>query len=342
MYNWQWEKGLPIYWFSSREYKANLKRNKSWAYTVFNSWSVTGAANYRNGFVVEGELDLSNYLANFTKELPKKPVLYFDSSSKYPRTKLSLTPYKRCIKLSKATNIVLKEPAEIQKTGIDYVFITDDRGDKIYGITFQDFNQYFAGNLDSLCNSEYLGFKFKGTTKIVYSGKITFVYDEFGTISYFNTGIYKKPFILDNDLDLIINQTLPDPQLEELVSIYEMIDSKDKNVIRLGSAMAAGFNVSKWPLSFRCVFGVTNRWSWHENGGSSVLIKQMINTVKLRPCGNIDYFAQYINTLQEKYSEEDKALAKHFMKLLPDTKDFCVRAQSYYVDDLPFIPDEYK
>ena len=51
-------------------------------------------------------------------------------------------------------------------------------------------------------------------------------------------------------------------------------------------------------------------------------------------------YAKYAK--RKTVKEEDIALAKEYARTLPEIKPFCETKDEYYLDTIPFIPDEYK
>ena len=346
MYRWKSNKGYPIYWFSKDNYAYNNRKSSKESYTCvcFGQYCIDwrGITNW-NGYIIGEDFNILDYAANFVDELPENPVLYFDESSNFPRTKLKAANYKRTLDAKKANAIVLGQSAEVKCIDIIYHIFTDST--EIFSISNDCFHEYFYGDWEILESNKKLGLTFQGHLKPIYSGTIKVVFDKTETLKMFNDGFYSKPFILDTSLDNIVNQELPDPDLQSLIAIREMLNSPDSTTIKLGASLAAGFNVSKWPLTFRTLLELDLSWTKAMNGGNAVVIKQMQNTLKIGPYsyyGGWWVLANHIQALKEDYSEEDIRLAQDFARTIPDIKKFCESRQSFYLDCLPFVPDEYK
>lgn len=343
MYSWKNTKGDIIYFYNHDHFKWNFLRTNSWKYCCFSDWwterwSDAGKA----GYIATEDFDIQNYANNFIQNLPENAVLYFDKNSNFPRAKLSITDYKRTIKPENANAIVLGSSATVKCINEIYHIFTD--AVNIFAIKDEWFKLDFNSKFDDMKSYEnILNIKFHDNLRLIYSGPIKIVNDPTDTIKMFNDKKYDKPFILDECLDKIVNQYLPDPDLKSLLSIKEMLYSSDRNMIKLGAIMAAGFNISKWPLTFRVLLGLNTNWIKPENGGNTVTIKQMQDSLKVESkCGGKWYLASLIQSLKENYSEQDILLSQDLVRTFPDVKDFCKMSQKFYLDALPFIPDEYK
>lgn len=342
MLKWKSNNGYNIYWFKPDWYKENIiRKNKGlWLRRAFHSWS-NFTKHYENGYILPYDVNVDNYLNNFITSIPEKATLYFDKSSKFPRTKISLTNCKRCTKLEKADFIVINNIAEIYNiTDIYYIFTN---GVDLFAITWNDFDTYFNNDLQKLQETKLVGLSFHCPLKLVYSGKLKLIFDESDVLKLFNENKYKVPFILDKDLTKIVNSTLPDPTLTEICTINEMLNSSDNSIIKLGALMAASFNINKWPLTFRVLLQNSPKWKRPENGGNTIVIKQLSETLNIEfNHGGLDHVSWLIQSIKEVYSEEDIELAKSFVKTLPELERFCKIYEGFYLDTLPFIPDEYK
>jgi hypothetical protein len=68
----------------------------------------------------------------------------------------------------------------------------------------------------------------------------------------------------------------------------------------------------------------------------------MRSTLNIKYIYGLGSVASIIDASKEKYSKEDIALAQDFVRTLPELKIFCENSQPFYLEGLPFIPDEYK
>ena len=343
MYTWKSNKGEPLFFFVSKNYEYNVSKSRSWTSVCFSQYiTVENIFNYEGWFFIEADYNVENYFSNFITKLPDKPIFYFDESSKFPRTKLNFVGYKRCIKPEKANVIVIQNVAQVKTTSEEYIIFTDS--EQLFGISASDFIKYFNGDFNNMkANQSSIGYDFKDKLLCLYSGRLKGILDPTETIKKFNNNTYKKPFILDNELDRIVNENLPDPDLDSLLTIKDMINSTDRSVVKLGANMAAGFNLTKWPLTFRVLLGTSGNWAQTYYGGNSVVIKQMWNTLKFKRVGLGFYcVCSLIDSLKETYSKEDIRLAQELATRIPGLEDWCKKNQRFYLDDIPFIPDEYK
>lgn len=343
MYTWNSVNGNLIHWYKCNSYRENIFRSQKnmWIYRCFNEWTAPVQCGlYRKGFIVPETFETDKYLNNFITELPEKAILFFDKSSKFPRNKIIVSEYKRVIKPEKASVVVIGQQAEVINIDDTYCIFTD--GTEIFGIMYDDLQRDFDGDLRKLHNNTVLGLTIKQTS-VLYFGKLKCIYDDTETIKKFNDQIYTQPFILDNDLDKIINTNLSDPILQELVTISEMLQSSDNSIVKMGILMVSGYNLNKWLLTFRVLMGYNTNWTDPYNGGNSVNGKQIWNTLGLHSrYGGLHNISSLILAANDSYLDEDVALAKEFTKTLPTIKSFCEKNQRFYLDTLPFIPDEYK
>ena len=58
--------------------------------------------------------------------------------------------------------------------------------------------------------------------------------------------------------------------------------------------------------------------------------------------GVMDYITNYIQSKDEVYSLEDIKLAQELVRRIPEMKKWISRLQPFYLDTMPFVPDEYK
>lgn len=205
-----------------------------------------------DSYILPGKNYFYEYFDKFYTDISGCSYLYFDKSSKFPRTKLTVTNMKRTIKPQKADFIVLKDKAKVVVTSDTYHIFTDSLD--IFIIDDCAFDKYFQRDLNILQHAT-LGIKFIGALKMIYSGQITIVCDPDDTIKKF-VELNDKRFIVDSDLNRLVNEYLPDPTLDELLAIKDMINSSDRNIIKLGALMASGYNINKWLLTFQCLLGL--------------------------------------------------------------------------------------
>ena len=346
MWYWKKFKGSVIHWFSPSSFKQNIKwrqlKQPHWLYNSFSYYESNSLGSdlyWDNGYVLSDNYSTEDYFNNFVTTIPENTTLYFEKSS-FPRNKLKLGPYKRTIKKEKADYIVIEKAARVINKDVNFILFSDSYD--IFAISEQFLSTYFNNDINNIFTSNCVNNKFNGPLQVLYEGKLRFIIDDANTLKNFKDGLYAKPFIIDNDLDRIINQYLPDPDLNAVKSIYEMITSPDSATIKLGATLAAGFNISKWPLTFMCLLGTNNEWTKSYNGANLSVVSQMRSTLNIKYAYGLRSVASIIDASKETYSKEDIALAQDFVRTLPELKTFCKNNQSFYLEGLPFIPDEYK
>lgn len=337
--------GCIVNWFDRGDYVRNANGTRSYTYCTFSIYNYVERHYYYDNcyYILPNECDTDSYLNNFISTIPDNTTLYFTKESNFPRVKLNLTTHKRCIKLEKADVIVVPNKIEIDKTQQSYYIFTD--GVDIFGISDNDFDKVFSNNWNLLKNDKYIGIAFKGELQTLYHGNMKVIKDRTDILLNFLNKTYKKPFILDEDLDKIVNKSLPDPTFDDLKTMLSLLQSPDSDTIKLGSLMAAGYNITKWPLTFTVLLGINTLWMFSENGGNTVAIKQMRNTLNLTPTrwGGLHYIYCIVKNVNASYTKEDIDLAQKFVKTIPQLSDFCKKCKSLTkFNEMPFIPDEYK
>lgn len=340
MYRWKSDNGYGVFWYNHKNYIYNSNRRVTGAgsYVTFTHWwSDEAAMNIKKGFLIGDDFDASGYYNNFVTTIPQDATLYFNKNVTFPRAKLKLANMKRVLKPETADVIVLEESAEVVRTMYSYLIFTDTV--YIYAINDQWFNEDFSNNFEELINNKNLGLSFHGPITILFHGKPQIIYDKADTIKNFINNEYNKPFILTTDLDRIINQNLPDLNLNAMNAIYEMLSSTDQTIVNLGATMASTFNVNKWILSTTVLMYQNTSWFYC----NTVTVKQLKRTLGLmRYVAGWWSIASEVQTRSEEYSKEDILLAQEFVKGKPGFKEFCEQNKGFYLDFLPYIPDEYK
>ena len=142
---------------------------------------------------------IKNKLQNITdkQEINLSATLYFDKECTFPRFKLQGTDFKRCVKPSKADYIVI--PRNILKDCADYSVDPKFKYKFEYNdceyLVPTEFYSFYA-NLRELCVptdfQNLVHCSTKGVAKTLYN--IAF--------------IYNKPFIYEDDLELLISKDL--------------------------------------------------------------------------------------------------------------------------------------
>lgn len=332
-----------VYWFYEGAVHRNIEyanRGYSGRCRLFIASDYIGPFNTNFTTLLRYDADTTSYLSNyFTGQIPNNSILYFTENSKFPRTKLSVSNFKRCIKVNKANYLVLKDLPKIttEKDGdIWHMFETDD-STFVYCIHDNLYDVLFSRNLDSLNRQLESTDEIKLISEI-YCGKIKAT-NNWEFIENYNNGTYKVPFILDSNLDSQINSILPDPTLDELLAIKDMLHSSDSSIMKLATKMIGGFNISKFPLTFRLLLYESYNWTYSYNGGNSTVAKQIVETL------GIDMYYVRRNTymalknvgksLKTPYTKEDIDLAKELAKNIQE-----VQADPYRYEEEIWFPDE--
>lgn len=334
--------GKRVFWFGERFVQSNIElaaKGYNDRYRVFIEVDYYGPFDISADTLLRYDSDTESYLSNhFTGQIPSKSVLYFTEYSKFPRTKLSVSDLKRCIKVEKANYIVLKElPKSEECNDLYHIFTCDSKPDFVYVIKDSVYQLLYSGNLD------FMNFQLMETDGIVlseiYCGKIK-ASTKYDFIENYNNGTYKVPFILDNELDSQINAMLPDPTLDEVLAIKDMLNSTDSSIIKLAIRMIAGFNISKFPLTFRLLLHECGNWTYSYNGGGSTVAKQIKESLNIevyytrrRPYYSLK---EVCRNQKITYTKEDIDLAKQLAKNIQAVQDEPLRFEKEI-----WFPDEF-
>lgn len=270
-----------------------------------------------------GEYNSEQYVNNIVHTVSPNSKLFFDSGSKYPRTKLKQTDLKRTIKADKCDFIVINEHVS---EGIisDLVFQVFKIDNTFYAITDGDIVNYFGNDPDSIFKDGVL----------VYSGKITYFREtDITSLTKFLDGIYSKPFITDNDLDKIVSPYLPDLTEDSIKSLTEMLQSSDSGVAKIGFKCLATYNLFKYPLTVKAMISTSTFYWTHDR-----------TTDQLRASFNIKCTGQFsrlthIGDSNVEYSDQDIAFTKQVLRSCKWVQDYIEYGA---VQKLFYLPDEYK
>ena len=266
-------------------------------------------------------------LKTLTSTLTPNAVLYFSTSSEFPRFKLSDTGYKRCIKIEKADFIVMGE-LKLNQLSNCYLFEDEinfyliDRNN-IYFNYRTDKNKVntFNANPEQYIRNHHL---FYGATlTLVYNGPICYSSSGNTDIEHIMNGDYKK-VITDKDLDTAINGTFDKLDADTVSSICDMLDSPDKVTKGVGLKVLTGYNIQATPLTVRTMLGLREGLAscpeWKGVG-----VQQVLTSIDWKGFGHFP--GQLWNLLpkkgeENKYTDEDKNLVK----------DIYMRAAKYFMD----------
>lgn len=304
--------------------------------------------SYTNKSIIIPEIDLSGYDANFIQgTIPGISTLYFDDSSDFPRTRLCVSDFKRCIKLSKANFIVVKDKVTHNNMETHHIFI--DNSGIYYAISDLNYSTLFGSSFDVMKNALSVSDPAIYSWTHVYSGKLTTIdtNDCENLFKYLN-GEYTMPFITDKQLFDQINSSLQEPTIDDMLSLWDMLKSTDKSIVKLGVDMVAGFNLTKYRLSFRlllagCSSDRRTCWSLSYYGGNSVTAKMLKEMMGISGCWPTYWL---MNNLQESdivYDNDDIQLSQELFNVKYPEYEASLKANpNDYWKDLKFIPDVWK
>lgn len=159
--------------------------------------------------------------------------LFFSKLSKIPKVKLQNSELQRCIKLDKADFVVLPDTICPKQ---EYISAYEDN-DTIYLMY-----DYFTERL-------FIRTKSSDVTQIKCYF-ISLTKDLEATVELMKNS--NLTFVLDKDVNTIIDNAGPDITLDDLNSIKEMITGKvDSETVGLGLKTLSQFNISNFPLTVR-------------------------------------------------------------------------------------------
>ena len=328
------------YWYSdSNLYYAKVYNNVN--YTIFNER--TWIFNHNISWIYP-KTDLKSIETNYkVTKLNPDAKLYFDPGSGFPRYKLGLTTQKRCIKTTKADNIVVSGSTHYEYTSDKYVVIEDE--DKIFLVKEQEFIDKYNGNLNKFSSALQPYFYFINP-KVIYNGILYGYSKDSLYLAKYASGEYNLNYITDNDLDKIINDLCPEPTYEEIESIVDMLNSEDAATVQLGVKMIQGYNANKYRLTLRLI--LCTRENWFLFTKNTVGTKQLIETLNLDryqirdSFANGAYYVCYDEPKDITYEAEDIAIAKRLStKLLTEYFQHVYKTQ--FIDrEYKWLPDERK
>lgn len=328
----------PMYLFRPDAYKDNcLKINRDWFYTEFSYyWGYWGW-----DFAVI-PFDYEKYANSFAESIPEDSVLYFDKSSKIQRAKLPLSKLKRTSKVSNAEYIVVNKKANIRET--DRPFVLFENKTEVIGFECDAFEKHFKSDFQNAvtwCHDirDWDSYNF------VYSGNLYLVNET--QLLDFASGKYSKKFVLDSEVNKIINNNLPTLTLEDAVGISELLTSDDKSLRVIGTKALNTYNIQNNPLTVRLLLSVDTRWYYNKNIAQKNICDILDYHASWETKNGMRYMYKRIQRENEKYSEQDINLSKELAKNIPQILEWIT--EDSFVNRYPeitliynWIPDEYR
>lgn len=245
---------------------------------------------------------------NLSTSIPPNSKLFFHHSSKFPRYKLENTKFERKIKEDKADFIVVNANLELTK-GYKYT-VWESEKDIILtleGITLADNSDYInLGEYYELNIHEYNFLDFLQNRST-------------------------KPLISDQALNAICDNTFPDITKEVMMEIYNMLQSDECATRDLGLKLLASHNTAKFPLTSRCLAGLTLMAGIARN----VTVKNLFTSLGVKPNSNPysrKYFS-YADNVWSRYIEGKNSS--------DEDKQMCLYILNYYVHSNNLEPYYY-
>lgn len=271
-------------------------------------------------------VDVDKFQLNKINTLNGNETLYFSKASSFPRTKLTDTSFKRCIKLDKADAVVIN-PNSIPYSKMDgTAFFKDDANKTIY--VFWNF-KYDASNF-----LEGSGYQKTTATindvidvfKNVHKINVDVLYQ--GSISSFSTKSYErylelqqleanKTKVIDDDtLDSIISKKCESLTEESLNMLSDMLASSDQASVDLALKLLPNYNIEEFKLTIKTILALNARNWCRSKVAKSTMFKQLLSTFNC----NFNTKAGFPSCLygiaskQETFSDEDLAFSKLLIK----------------------------
>lgn len=280
-----------------------------------NSWSASAYDGIRTSHN-DGTLfpysfkDIADKYKSYKGKVNLKAKLYFTSTSKFPRFKLTDTDYKRCIKLEKADTIVMNmfESWEFDNFEVvlyetsDVIYCTVKNACKYWKNKWQDeFNKigveaYLSKYKlkDPACTKCYEG------PAVITSLKNTVCVEELMEDLYSN-------IVTDDDLDKMININFDKLTSDDVKAITDMLDSTDKSVQALGLKMLCGYNINETPVTVKALLGFREHLGklpeWKGVG-----VQQILKSIRWPGFMSFPHGTQYLIDSNTSASEYDKSL----------------------------------
>lgn len=258
---------------------------------------------------------------NLSTNIPPNSKLFFHNSSKFPRYKLENTKFERKIKEDKADYIVVNTNLELTK-GYKYtvwesekdIVLTIDHITLVDNKDYTNLGEYYELNVHEYNFLDFLQNK------------------------------PSKPLISDQALNAICDSTFPDITKKVMMEIYNMLQSDECATRDLGLKLLASHNTAKFPLTSRCLAGLTLM-----NGiARNVTVKNLFTSLGVKP-HNDPYGRKhfsYANGIWSKYiegkssSDEDKKMCLYILNYYVHSNN--IEPYYYYRQNVSWYDKNFK
>lgn len=205
--------------------------------------------------------------------------LFFMSNSRFPRTKLTGTNFKRVIKPEKADVLVYKNLILLNSTWLVNLFETNN---SYFAIPYNIRNRYLDDDDYTSDPEKYIKTYVQDIAQLnpTYLGQVTIC-----TIDQNNNFLLEsildgtaKPLIHDDDLNKQICEGMSEITEEEVFSIKDMLESKDESIAGLGLKMLGSYNLNPYKVSLGLIIHRRYRILKRLNEWNCVSFKQVRNS----------------------------------------------------------------
>lgn len=279
-----------------------------------NSWSASIYDAVRTSHT-DGTLfpysfkDVSDKYKSLKGSIKPKDKLYFTSTSKFPRFKLSDSEYKRCIKSEKADTVVMNmfEAWEFDSYDAilyetkDVIYCAIKTMSKYWRNKWQD--EFHKIGVDAYLNK----YKLKDPAAVKCHDGIVLLSSKKNAdcVNELMEDLYSN-IITDEDLDKMINVNFDKLTSDDVKAITEMLDSSDKSVQALGLKMLCGYNINETPITVKALLGFREHLGklpeWKGVG-----VQQILKSIRWTGFMNFPHGTQYL-VENNNPSEYDKSL----------------------------------
>lgn len=248
---------------------------------------------YKSGFLSFSSHDKEfDALKNKEIAAPAGGTLFFASNSKFPRTKLAETPYKRCIKPEKAQYYVYNFPTSKYTTIMArHLYETD----KAYYIMQDD--QYYMERIAEFMKMKkdpkkalndfvttyapFASVEDEGMFIATYEKKPFYLLDELAWNVINDPILSKLSYISDVTLDKAVSKKMEAIDLDALLSFDDMLKSPDEEVVATAMRLITNYDTATYPLALRALFMMNNRAVRTCSAWNSTAIKQLRKSLDL-------------------------------------------------------------
>lgn len=327
--------GKPVYRFA---YRANFG-DKSCLTNVWRPLS-----DYTGSTLIPDTKDnILKLVKSKIVQLQPKQTLLFGKTSDFPRFKLEVSDFKRCIKADKADVVIVNLDnfdCGYVNNGIileeaEHVYLVETKDSSMYRFpSLADKIKFEKDPINYLCDND-LFYITENITKVYegqfYCWKNDAAYD----ISKILCGEYKK-LALDKDLSKLVDANLDIPTKDDIQSICDLLESKDIKNQALGLKMLTGLNIGEIPVTIKTILG-DKMYLSNLNEWKGVGVQQALDTIDWTGFGS--YHSGLYHILNDKVviSDYDKELCREaYLRQVMSTIKNCIEQ-----DNVKLVCDKF-